>query len=61
MVVAMISSNTLEFQYFWDLNKYFQAIFSQSGFDNFWQYLFGARLFPLKIIKNYCHLLKFVK
>ena len=52
MVAAMISSNTLQFQYFWDLNKCLQAIFSQLGFENFWLYLLGARLLELKIIKN---------
>ena len=45
MVVAMISSNTLQFQYFWDFNKCFQKIFSQLNFENFWLYLLGARLF----------------
>ena len=53
MVVAMISSHTLQFQYFWDFNKCFQKIFSQLSFENFWLYLLGARLFWLKIIKNY--------
>ena len=45
MVVAMITSNTLQFQYFWDFNKFFQTIFSQLGFENFGLHLFGARLF----------------
>ena len=52
MVVAMISSNTLQFQYFWDFNKCLQAIFSQLSFENSWLYLLGARLFWLKTIKN---------
>ena len=52
MVVVMIPSNTLQFQHFWDFNECLQAIFSQLSFENFWQYLFGARL-KLKIIKNY--------
>ena len=41
MVVAMISSNTLQFQYFWDFNKCLQVIFSQLSFENFWLYLLG--------------------
>ena len=49
----MISSNTLQLQYFWDFNKYLQAIFSQLSFENFRLYLLGARLFWLKIIKNH--------
>ena len=49
----MISSNTFQFQYFWDFKKCPQAIFSQLSFENFWLYLLGARLFWLKIIKNY--------
>ena len=49
-----MSSNTLQFQYFWDFSKCHQAIFSQLTFENFWLYLLGARLFWLKIIKNYC-------
>ena len=61
MVVAMISSDTLQFQYFWDFNKYLQAIFVQLSFENFLLYLLGARLFWLKIIKNVIsHLLKSV-
>ena len=39
MVVAMISSNILQFQYFGDFNKCLQAM--------------EARLFSLKIIKSY--------
>ena len=35
MVVAMISSNTLQLQYFWDFNKYLQAMFSELSFENF--------------------------
>ena len=53
MVVAMISSITLQFQYFWDFNKCLQAIISQLSFEIFWLYLLGAGLFWLKIIKNY--------
>ena len=34
-------------------NKCLQAIFSQLSFENFWLYLLSARLFWLKIIKNY--------
>ena len=49
----MISSNTLQFQYFWDFNKCLQVIFSQLSFKNFWLCLLVARLFWLKIIKNY--------
>ena len=45
MVVAMILSNTLQFQYLWDFNKFLQAIFSQLSFDDFWLYLLGDRLF----------------
>ena len=56
----MISSNTLQFQYFWDFNKCLLALFSQLSFENFWLYLFVATLFWLKIIKNISHLLKFV-
>ena len=57
----MISSNTQQFQYFWDFNKCLQAIFSQLSFENFWLYLLVATLFWLKIIKNVIsHLLKFV-
>ena len=53
MVVAMISSNTLQLRYFWDFNKCLQAIFSQISFENFWLYLLGAGVFLHKIIKNY--------
>ena len=61
MMVAMISSNTLQFQYFWDFNKFLQAIFSQLSFENFWLYLLGAMLFWHKIIKIIIsHLLKSV-
>ena len=63
MVVATISSNTLQFQYFWDFTKCLLVTFSQLSFENFWLYLVGAGLFLLKIIKNYynspfkvCHL-----
>ena len=41
MVVVMIPSNTLQFQYFWDFNKFLQAIFSQLSFENFWLYGLG--------------------
>ena len=53
MVVAIISSNNLQFQYLWDFNKFLQAIFSQFSVENFWPYLLDARLFWLKIIKDY--------
>ena len=33
MVVIMIASNTLQFQYFWDFNKL--------SFENFWLYFLG--------------------
>ena len=52
-LLSLMSSNTLQFQYFWDFNKYFQVIFFQLSFENFWLYLLGARLSWLKIIKNY--------
>ena len=52
-LLSLMSSNTLQFQYFWDFNKYLQVIFSQLSFENFWLYLLGARLSWLKIIKNY--------
>ena len=45
MVVAMILSNTLQFQYFWDFKICFQLIFSQLRFENLWIYRYGARLF----------------
>ena len=59
MVVAMISSNTLQFQFFWDSNKYLQVIFSKLSFENsgyiFWVLgFFDSKL--LKIILS--HLLK---
>ena len=41
MVVAMISSNTLQFQYFWDFNKCLQAIFTQLRFESRWLYILG--------------------
>ena len=41
MVVAMIPSNTLQLQCFWDFNKCLQEIFSQLSFENFWLYLLG--------------------
>ena len=53
MVVAMISGNTLQFQYFWDFSKCLQAIFFQLSFENVSLYLLDARLFSLKIIKNH--------
>ena len=56
MVVPIISINTLQFQYFWDFNKCLQAISSQLSLENFQQYRLVARLFSLKIIKNYCKL-----
>ena len=59
MVVAMISGNTLQFQYFWDFNNCLLVIFSQLNFENFWLYLLGTRLFWLKIVKkNYNSTLK---
>ena len=39
MVVVMIPSNTLQFQYFWNFNKCLRAIFSKLSFENFWLYL----------------------
>ena len=51
MVVFMIPSNTIQFQYFWDFNKCIRAIFSELSFKNLWL-LFWVRLFWLKIIKN---------
>ena len=53
MVVAMISGNTLQFQYFWDFSKCLQAIFFQLSFENVSLCLLDARLFSLKIIKNH--------
>ena len=38
----MRPSNTLQFQYFWDLNKCLQAIFSQLPFENFLLHLLGV-------------------
>ena len=61
MAVAMISSNTLQFQYFWDFNKCLQAVFSQSSFENFWLHLLGAGCFDSKLLKIIrSHLLKSV-
>ena len=51
--LAMISSNTLRFEYFRDFSKCLQAIFFQLSFEKLWLYLLGARLFWLKNIKNY--------
>ena len=51
--LAMIWSNTLQFEYFRDFNKCLQAIFFQLSFEKLWLYLLGARLFWIKIIKNY--------
>ena len=33
-LLSLMSSNTLQFQYFWDFNKYLQVIFSQLTFPN---------------------------
>ena len=41
MVANLRQRNTLQFQYFWDFNKYLRAIFSQLSFENFWLYLSG--------------------
>ena len=41
MVVVMIPSNTLKFQYIWDFNKCLRAIFSQLSFGNVWLYRLG--------------------
>ena len=41
MVVVMIPSNTLQFQYFRDFNKCLRAIFSQLSFANFGLYHLG--------------------
>ena len=41
MIVVMIPSNTLQFQYFWDFNKCLREIFSQISFENFRLYLLG--------------------
>ena len=41
MMVFMIPSSNLQFQYFWDFNICIQAIFSQLIFQNFWLYLSG--------------------
>ena len=51
MVVVTTPSETLQFQYFRDFNKWLRAIFSQLSFENFWPYLW-VRLFWLKMIKN---------
>ena len=51
MVVAMIWSNTLPFQYFWDFNKCLQVIFSQLSFENLGVYLLGAGCFDSKLLK----------
>ena len=53
MVAVIITSNTLQFQYFWDFNKCFRAIFSQLRFENFWLYLLGE----VVMIRNYQKLL----
>ena len=45
MLAAMISSNFLQLQYFWDFNKRLQANFFQLSFESFWLYFLGARLF----------------
>ena len=42
MMVVMILSNTLQFQYFLDFNKCLRAIFSQLSIENFWLYLLGG-------------------
>ena len=39
MVAVIIPTNTLQFQYFWDFNKYLRAIFSQLSFENLWLYI----------------------
>ena len=41
MVVVMITSNTLQFQYFWDFNKCLLAIFTQLRFESRWLYILG--------------------
>ena len=53
MVVVMIPSNTLQFQYFWDFNKCLRAIFSQLSFVNFWLDLLGE----VVMTQNYYKLL----
>ena len=49
MVAAMIPSNTLQLQYYWDFNKCLRAIFSQLSFENLWLFLLGEAL----MIQNY--------
>ena len=41
LLYQVIPIYNLQFQYFWDFNKYFQAIFSQLSFGNFWLYVLG--------------------
>ena len=41
MVVVMIPSDTLQFQYFWDFNNCLQAFLSRLSFENFGLYLLG--------------------
>ena len=50
MVVVMIPSNILQFQYFWDFNKRLWAIF----FQKFWKFLaisFGWGCYDSKFLK----------
>ena len=41
VVVIMIQSNTVQFQYFGDFSKFLRTIFFQMSFENFWLYLLG--------------------
>ena len=48
----MIPGDTLQFQYFWDFNKCFQAIFSQLSLENFGLYLLGEVVMTQNYLKN---------
>ena len=51
MVATLRQRNTLHFQYFWDINKFLQAIFSQLSFENLWLYLLGEAAMNQKLLK----------
>ena len=58
MVVAMISSNTLQCQYFWHFSKCLQVIFSQIKISDYIVWVLGC--FDSKLLKIISYLLKSV-
>ena len=50
-MVNLRQRNTLQFQYFWDFNKCFRAIFFQLSLKNFYLYLLGVVTMTQKLLE----------